>query len=73
MDIVNIKKQLPHGALKEIAIRTNYSKSSISQFFNGKISLLKSTEILKVTADILREHKIKEKEAIIELTKVLEL
>ena len=73
MNISEVKKQLPHGALKEIAIRTNYSKSSISQFFNGKISLLKSTEIIEVTADILREHKIKEKAAINELTKALEL
>lgn len=73
MDIASIKKQLPHGALKEIAIRSNYSKSSISQFFNGKFIPLKSAKILKVTAEVLRDHKIREKEAINELNKVLEL
>jgi hypothetical protein len=68
-----LKKQLPHGALKEIAIKTNYSKSSISLFFQGKISLTKSTDILQVAIEILRENKEKEQKVTEELNKVLGL
>jgi len=72
MDILNIRQQLPHGAIKEIAYRTNYSESSISQFFKGKISLSKSSDILNAAADVLEEHKTKEREAIKKLTKALD-
>ena len=73
MDIENIRKQLPHGALTEIAMRTNYSKGTISLFFKGKATPTKSADILKATADILREYKIKEKEAIGQINEVLGL
>jgi predicted transcriptional regulator len=65
MELQEIKKQLPHGAIREIAKRAKVTEGLISRVFNGKIEKSPhEPEILKVTAEYLTEYKAKEKEAI---------
>lgn len=63
MNLQEIRKQLPSGAIKEIARRANTSTTSVSLIFKGKINSLKKQEVLQVTADFMAEYKAKEKEA----------
>jgi hypothetical protein len=63
MDLKDLKKQLPSGAIKEIANRANTSKSTVCIVLGGKSESPKKTEILNKTAEYLTEYKAKEREA----------
>lgn len=63
MNLQEIKKQLPSGAVKAIAKRAKVSTSLVSQTFNGKINSAKKMAIMHATAEYLTEYKAKEKEA----------
>lgn len=73
MDLQEIKKQLPHGAIKEIAERANLPFSMVANYFKGKSKKphLKEAEILKTTSEFLKEYKQKRSEAINTLQEAL--
>ena len=71
IEIAAIKKELPHGAIKDIAKRTGLSTTTISQIFNGLIKSPKQSEVLKVTAEYLAEFKARELEAMQAINEVL--
>ncbi|GHS90808.1 hypothetical protein FACS1894203_0330 [Bacteroidia bacterium] len=55
---------MPHGAIREIARRTNLTEGLISRFFNGKIDKSpQEPEILRITAEYLAGYKDKERKA----------
>ncbi|MDR0420424.1 MAG: hypothetical protein LBH30_03110 [Prevotellaceae bacterium] len=72
MDLKELKKQLPSGAIKEIAKRANTSKSTICIVLGGKSDSPKKPEILKATAQYLKEYKTRERKAKEALIKALE-
>jgi len=72
MDLKELKRQLPSGAIKEIAKITNTSKSTVCIVLGGKSESPKKPEILKATADYLKEYKEKERKAKEALQKALE-
>lgn len=63
MDNIELRARLPHGAISEIAKRTNLSTYTISTFLAGKRKTNKEPLILSVIADVLEEYKAKEREA----------
>ena len=63
MNLQEIKKQLPSGAVKAIAERAKVSTSLVSLTFNGKTNSVKKTDIMNATAEYLNEYKAKEREA----------
>jgi len=72
MELQEIKKELPRGAIKKIAKQTNLTVALISKFFNGKIgNSTQKTEILQAAADVLAEYKAKERKANAALQKAL--
>lgn len=72
MNLQEIKKQLPAGAVKEIARRANVNPSTVSNAFNNKLNSPKLSTILQVTADYLTEYRTKEMEAMDALQKALQ-
>lgn len=69
MDLQEIRKQLPSGAIKEIAKRTNTSTTTACVVLKGKRESPKKPEILQAAAEYLAEHKAKEREAMKALQK----
>jgi AcrR family transcriptional regulator len=63
MTLQEIRKNLPTGAIKEIAKRANTSETTVSLLFKGKTNSLRKQEILQITADFLKEYKTREREA----------
>jgi len=59
MNLQEVKKKIPHGGYKEISKRAKVNIITISNFFNGKKSVSKSTEnkILRATAQYLKDLK----------------
>ena len=59
MDIQTIKTKIPHGGYKEISKRAKVNIVTLCNFFNGKMSVSKSTEnkILRATAQYLKDLK----------------
>ena len=59
MNLQEVKKKIPHGGYKEISKRAKVNIVTISNFFNGKKSVSKSTEnkILRATAQYLKDLK----------------
>ncbi len=70
MKIEKLKKQLPHGAVKDIAEKTALSTSTVCQILKGGQSPQR-VRVLTITALYLSEYKAKEKEADKVLTRVL--
>jgi len=70
--IQEIKTQLPHGAIKEIAKKSGIGYCTVSKVFNGERKTNKLPEILKATAEYLAEYKAKEKAALQEITEAME-
>lgn len=58
MNISEIKKQLPSGAIKTISQKTGIRYETVQQFFSGK-KTKKDLEIIEETANFLTEHKEK--------------
>lgn len=71
MNITKIRKQLPHGACKEIAKPTKLSVCTIHDVLSGKRKSVKETLILNTIADYLTELKTKEREALDKLNAAL--
>ncbi len=71
MDLQEIKKSLPNGAINEIVKRTGISQATISQVLNGKAKSRHQTQILQATADYLREYRQKEQKALNELKEII--
>jgi len=65
IDLKSIRKQLPHGAISEIAKRTGVLPPTVSRALAGDQRSPKLPMILKVTAEYLAEYKTSEKEAIL--------
>lgn len=65
IDLKAIRKQLPSGAINEIAKRTGHSRPVVSNFFRDKgMNKPKAApEMLKAAAEIITAHKAKEREA----------
>ena len=59
MNLQEVKKKIPHGGYKEISKRAKVNIITISNFFNGKKSVRKSTanKILRATAQYLKDLK----------------
>lgn len=71
MSITEIRKQLPHGACKEIAKRTKLSVCTIHDVLSGKRKSAKETLILNAIADYLTEIKAQERAALDKLNAAL--
>jgi hypothetical protein len=63
MDLKEIRKQLPHGAINGIATRVKMSTSMVCLVLKGKKESPKKSEILLAAAEYLTEYKAKEREA----------
>jgi AcrR family transcriptional regulator len=62
INLIEVRKTLPHGAMQEIAKRVRLSRGTITMVFNGKTKSPKINEILKATAEYLAEYKAKQNE-----------
>lgn len=71
MNVYNLKSQLPHGAISEVAKRTKLSIYTISTVLSGKRKSNKEALILSTIADYLTELKTKEREALDKLNAAL--
>ena len=72
MDLQEIRKKLPSGAIKEIANRTKISTSTVCIILKGKRESPKKPEILQAAADYLTEYKAKKREAVEALKTAIE-
>ena len=63
MDLKEIRKQLPCGAINEIARRTSVSTSTVCVVLKGKRETPQKPKILQAAAAYLIEYKTKEREA----------
>ncbi|WP_159517717.1 helix-turn-helix domain-containing protein [Sunxiuqinia indica] len=70
-DLKAIRKQLPHGAIVQIAERAGVLAPTVSRALMGDTRSPKLPEIIKATAEVLKEFKHKEREAFDELNQVL--
>lgn len=66
MDIQEIRSQLPIGAVKQIAIKSGVNYCTVQRFFSGE-KTKENLNLMKVTAEFLKEYKQAESEAIKEL------
>ncbi len=65
IDLKEVKKQLPHGAIKAIADKTGIYQPAISNVFNGIGKPPKRLpEILEAAAEIIAANKAKERKAL---------
>lgn len=66
-----IRKQLPHGAVKEIATRTKLSTTTVCHILKGCNNGPNYYTVLKAAAEFLLEHKEKERIAMEALEKAV--
>lgn len=72
MNLQELKKQLPHGAISLIAKRAGVTITMVSLVLSGKVSKCsKIAEIITEAAKIAEEHKAKMREAEQALQKAL--
>jgi len=71
MNINTIRKQLPSGAIKEIAQKTGLSTTTVSHVFRGKARSPKQAAILNAAAEFVKEYKAKEAESMRAITEAL--
>ncbi|TRX37880.1 hypothetical protein FNW52_02985 [Flavobacterium sp. ZT3R18] len=69
MNIQEIKKQLPTGAIKEIANLSGVHYATVQGFFNGK-QTKEDVRIIEVTAEYLENYKKKKSKATAKLQAV---
>lgn len=69
MDIQEIKKQLPTGAIKTIAINSGVHYATVQGFFNGK-ETKENVKLIEHTAKFLKQYKEAKASAIMELQAV---
>lgn len=69
MNIQEIKKQLPNGAIKKIAIISGVHYATVQGFFNGK-ETKENVKLIEHTAKYLKEYKEAKSNAMQELQAV---
>lgn len=69
MNIQEIKKQLPTGAIKNIAIESGVHYATVQGFFNGK-ETKENVKLIEHTAKYLKEYKEAKANAMQELQAV---
>lgn len=69
MNIQEIKKGLPIGAMSEISKLSGVNSTTVQRFFNGEKTKF-NIKLLEVTAQFLRKYKEKEAKALQELQAV---
>ena len=69
MNIKEIRKQLPIGAVKDIVKISGVEYATVQRFFRGE-NTKENIKLMNVTADYLEQYKTKEKEAIEKLQAV---
>lgn len=69
MDLATIKKQLPVGAVKQIAIRSGVNYCTVQRFFSGE-QTKENLNLMRVTAQYLKEYKEAKASAMQELQAV---
>lgn len=69
MDIKEIKKRLPIGAMSEISKLSGVNSTTVQRFFNGEKTKF-NIKLLEVTANYLKSYKQKEAIAMQELQAV---
>ncbi|MBF7091117.1 hypothetical protein IUY40_06155 [Flavobacterium sp. ALJ2] len=70
MNIQEIKKQLPTGAIKAIAIESGIHYATVQGFFNGK-QTKENVKLIEHTAKYLKQYKEAKANAIQELQAVV--
>lgn len=70
IELQEIRKELPPGAMIDIAEKANVSKSTVSRYLAGKITGF-NPQILTAIAEYLAEYKAKEREAIRAIHEIL--
>lgn len=66
-----IKRELPHGALAEIAEKTSYTRSYISALFRGVVPMSdKHLPVIRTATAMIRKHR-EEKEKVLKELKEL--
>lgn len=73
IDLKQIRTQLPHGAIQEVAKQTRLSSSTISRVLKGDIKSHKQPEIIKAAAEVIASYKAREREARTVALEALEL
>lgn len=63
MEMQEVKKQLPFGAINEIAKRAGVLAPTVSRALNGDTRSPKLPEIMTAIAEYLTEYKAKKQEA----------
>lgn len=63
IDLKELRKQLPYGAVKEIVSLSGVEYGTVQRFFRGE-KTKENLKLMKVTADYLEDYKTKEKEAV---------
>jgi transcriptional regulator with XRE-family HTH domain len=71
MNVQMIRKELPTGAISEIAQRTGISTATVSLVFRGLSKTPKRATIIKAAAEYITECKAKEAEAMRAITEAL--
>lgn len=69
MDIKEIRNQLPLGAVKEIVTRSGVQYATVQRFFRGE-ETKENLNLMRVTAQYLKEYKEAKANAIQELQAV---
>jgi hypothetical protein len=69
MDIQEVRNQLPLGAVKEIVTRSGVQYATVQRFFRGE-ETKQNLNLLRVTAQYLKEYKEAKATAIKELQAV---
>lgn len=64
VDLTEVRKQLPHGAIVEIAKRAGVLTPTVSRALYGDKRSPKLPEIIKAVAEFLAEYKAREQAAI---------
>jgi hypothetical protein len=67
MDLQKIRKELPYGAIKNIAKGVGVSPITVTQYFKGNLLPVKSVEILEEALKIIRVKKERELKVIAEI------
>lgn len=57
MKVEEIKKLLPHGAIKIIAEKNNIVEGTVRNILNGKSKTIKSLEVIKTAIELINERK----------------
>lgn len=63
IDLTTIRKDLPHGAINEIAKKAGVTNITVSRAFSGDTRSPKLPEVQKAVAEFITEWKKKKKEA----------